>query len=61
MFPNNGKPHLPYDSSKGYEAAFCCSYSHRTVPSAPLPVTASKDAASPMERKKRAFVFGMES
>lgn len=61
MFPNNRKPHPPYDFSKGYKAAFCCSYSHCTVPDALLPVMASKDAASPTEWKKRAFVFEMES
>jgi len=61
MHPNNRKPHLPYDFSKGYEAAFSCSSSHHTVPNALLPVTASKKDTSPMEEQEWAFVFEMES
>lgn len=51
MFPNNRKPHLPYDFSKGYEATFCCSYSHCTVPNALLPVMASKKTPPPRNRR----------
>lgn len=60
-FPNNRKPHLPYDFGKGEEAMFCCSYYNIVqFPMSCFQGQHQKDA-SPMKQKKWAFVLERES